>query len=72
MRSDTNQLDLYRDDPRRIAQAWRTAAETALRNPFHTEAERRARHAYYSEQATRLEGPAPGAPHSGSIHCGHR
>lgn len=58
MRSDTTQLDVFRHDPARVAAAWRTAAETALHNPFHTERERKQRHDYYLQQAARLEGHA--------------
>ena len=56
MRSDTTQLDVFRHDPASVAVAWRTAAETALHNPFHTERERQQRHDYYLQQAARLEG----------------
>lgn len=51
MRSDNNQLDLYRDSPQRMAQAWRAAAETARQQyPNDTD-----RHAYYLREAERLE-----------------
>jgi hypothetical protein len=51
----TAQLDVFRDDPKRIAQAWRVAAETALHDVQFTDAERQKRHAYYLAEAERLD-----------------
>lgn len=53
MRSDNNQLDLYRHGDAGLAQAFREAAETARRNPFETpdQCELRARH--YEQEADR-------------------
>jgi hypothetical protein len=51
----TNQPDLYRDDPQRVIQAWRDAADTARVDPQFTPAERIKRAAYYTQQAERLE-----------------
>lgn len=51
----TAQLDLYRDDPKRIAQAWRVAADTALHDVQFTDDERAKRAAYYLAEAERLE-----------------
>lgn len=51
MRSDTTQLDIYRDSPKAQAQHWRAAAEASLQQfPHDTE-----RHRYYIENAERLE-----------------
>ena len=55
MRSDKNQLDVFRDDPKRIAAAWRVQADTALRDVQFTERERQERHAYYLGVAEKLE-----------------
>lgn len=49
------QLDVFRDDPKRIAQAWRVAADTALRDVQFTDDERASRAAYYLAEAERLE-----------------
>ena len=54
MRSDTTQQDLYRDDPRRLAQQWRAAAEASAQQfPRDT-----ARRDYYLAEADRLEAAA--------------
>jgi len=50
MRSD-QQTDVFRDDPIRIAQAWRIAAETS-RQQYP---DRPDRADYYTQQAERLE-----------------
>ncbi|WP_170298353.1 hypothetical protein [Pseudoxanthomonas jiangsuensis] len=51
MRSDTTQRDLYRDDPRRMAELYRIQAETSLRQfPNDT-----ARYQHYLAEAERLE-----------------
>lgn len=55
MRSDNNQLDVFRDDPARIAAAWRASAETALIDVQFTARERQERHDYYAGEAERLE-----------------
>ena len=55
MRSSGNQLDILRDDPKRLAQANRVAADTALRDVQFDEAERKRRHDYYMAEAERLE-----------------
>lgn len=49
------QLDVFRDDPKRLAQAWRVAADTALRDVQFTDDERKTRHDYYLAEAQRLE-----------------
>lgn len=54
MRSD-QQLDLINHSPKRLAQAHRIAADTALHNPYWTPQEQRDRHAYEITQAERLE-----------------
>jgi hypothetical protein len=51
----TDQLDLYRDDPRAVARAHREAAETARRNPFETPDAAEARARYYEAQADAIE-----------------
>lgn len=48
-------LDLFRDDPKRHAAAWRAAAEAALQDKQFTEADRQRRHDYYAAEAERLE-----------------
>lgn len=58
MRSDNTQLDLYRDDPRRIAAAHRIAAETERFNPYFPESERERRAAHHIAEAERLEATA--------------
>lgn len=49
------QLDLYRDDPKRIAEAYREAAQTELINPNFNYDERQKRHDYYVAEAARME-----------------
>ena len=49
------QLDVFRHSDTSQAEAYRKAAETALVDPFWTEAQREARARYYTEQAERLE-----------------
>jgi len=65
MRSDNNQLDIFVHDPRlqqpalrKLAKAYRAAAETALRDVQFTATERQERHAYYLAEAKRLEAEA--------------
>lgn len=55
MRSDNNQLDVFRDDPRRIAAAWRASADHALQDVQFSERERKERHDYYAAKADELE-----------------
>lgn len=52
------QTDIFRDDPRRVAEAYREAAQTALVDPHYTMAERQARHDYYAAEAARMEAQA--------------
>lgn len=54
MRS-TNQRDIFRDDPRRLAEANRAAAETALIDVQFSERERIKRHAHYMAEAAKYE-----------------
>ncbi|WP_082132108.1 RNA-directed DNA polymerase [Luteimonas sp. FCS-9] len=49
------QLDLYRDDPARLAAAHRIADDVALHDPHWTPAEQRRRHDQYINDAERLE-----------------
>lgn len=65
MRSDNNQLDIFHHDPRlqgpalrKLAKAYRAAAETALRDVQFTAGERQSRHDYYLAEAKRLEAEA--------------
>ncbi len=65
MRSDNNQLDIFEHDPRlqgpalrKLAKAYRAAAETALRDVQFTATERQERHDYYLGEAKRLEARA--------------
>lgn len=65
MRSDNNQLDIFKHDPRlqgpalrKLAEAYRAAAETALRDVQFTTSERQSRHDYYLAEAKRLEAEA--------------
>ncbi len=53
-----SQTDIFRDDPRREAQAYREAAESALLNPFEDPGRRQARHDHYTAEAARLEAAA--------------
>lgn len=50
-----NQLDVFRDDPKRLAKAWRTAAETALTDIQFSPDERQERHDYYMAEARKLD-----------------
>ena len=54
MRSD-QQTDIFRDDPARLADLFRTQADTALHDPYWTPEQQRQRHLYYTQQAERLE-----------------
>ncbi|WP_165424211.1 hypothetical protein [Pseudoxanthomonas winnipegensis] len=54
MRHD-QQTDLFRDDSKRKAEAYRASAETERHNPYFTEAEREIRVAHYTAEAERLE-----------------
>lgn len=58
MKSDGNQLDVFRHSDAGMAQAYRQAAEAARRNPWETpeDAEKRARH--YEAQAQSYGVPA--------------
>lgn len=53
------QLDVFRHSDTSQAEAYRKAAETALVDPFWTEAQREARHRYYLAEAERLERSLP-------------
>ena len=53
--ADGGQLDLYRDDPAKIAAAYRLAAETVLHDPHFSIEERRQRQAHYRKEADRIE-----------------
>lgn len=55
-----NQLDIFKDDPVRMAKANREAADNALHDRQFTERERQARSAYYANEAER----GSTAPHS--------
>ncbi len=50
-----NQLDIFKDDPVRMAKANRAAADQALRDMQFTESERQERAAYYTREAERWE-----------------
>jgi hypothetical protein len=54
MRSEGTQLDLMRHAPAELARACRVAAETALINPYESQADRQARAAAYLAEAARL------------------
>lgn len=55
MRSHNRQLDLVRhSDPAKV-EAYKAAAETALRNPFETPDACERRRQYYLAEAARLE-----------------
>ncbi|WP_457320463.1 hypothetical protein [Stenotrophomonas sp. P5_B8] len=65
MRSDNNELDIFKHDPRlqgpalrKLAKAYRAAAETALRDVQFTDSERKSRNDYYLAEAKRLEAEA--------------
>jgi len=51
MRSDNTQRDLLRESDPALAEGFRIAAETALRDPHFTLAEREQRAQYYLAQA---------------------
>jgi len=59
MRSDNNQLDIFKHDPRVTApiqaKAFRAAAETALKDVQFSSRERQERHDYYLGEAKRHE-----------------
>ena len=50
-----DQLDIFRDDMRRRALAYREAAEAARRNPYETEEQREVRAKHYEREADRIE-----------------
>jgi hypothetical protein len=50
-----NQLDIFKDDPVRMAKANREAAEHALHDQQFTERERQERSSYYANEAERWE-----------------
>lgn len=54
-----NQLDIFKDDPVRMAKANREAADYALHDRQFTESERQERAAYYTREAERWEFSAP-------------
>lgn len=62
MRSDNNQLDIFKHDPRitapKLAKAFRAAAETALKDVQFSVRERQERHDYYLSEAKRHEAVA--------------
>jgi len=55
MATKVRQGDLIDDNPQRLAQVWRAAAETALLDLQFSEAVRQRRHDYYMAEALRLE-----------------
>lgn len=55
MKSDGQQLDLYRHSPAAMAKAHRDAADAALMNPYETLADREKRARFHEEQAQALE-----------------
>lgn len=50
-----SQLDIFKDDPVRMAKANREAADHALHDRQFTESERQERAAYYTREAERWE-----------------
>ncbi len=54
-----DQLDLIRNSDPELAKAYRTAAETAMFNPYFTDQQKKERSAYYLELAKRHEPSAP-------------
>ena len=50
-----NQLDIFKDDPIRMAKANREAADHAMHDTQFTERERLERSAYYTSEAERWE-----------------
>ena len=57
MRSDTTQMDLFRDQPPR-AEHYRAAAEAALKNPYETPDDCRRRAQHYHDMADAIEAKA--------------
>ena len=70
MRSDNNQLDIFKHDPRltapELAKAFKAAAETALKDVQFTYRERQARHDYYMGEAKKHEAVARKAKRAAS------
>ncbi|WP_312328382.1 hypothetical protein [Stenotrophomonas sp.] len=65
MRSDNNQLDIFKHDPRlqgpalrKLAKAYRESADEALKQRQFTVAIRQERHDHYMGEAKRLEAEA--------------
>lgn len=65
MRSDNNQLDIFKHDPRlqgpalrKLAKAYRESADEALKQRQFTAAIRQERHEHYLAEAKRLEADA--------------
>jgi len=65
MRSDNNQLDIFKHDPRlqgpalrKLAKAHRESADEALKQFQFSAAIRQERHEYYKAEAKRLEAEA--------------
>lgn len=56
MRSDTTQMDIYRDRPA-TAEDYRLAAAAALNNPFESPEQCRLRAEHYIAEAERLREP---------------
>jgi hypothetical protein len=54
-----SQLDLIRHSDASLAKAYRTAAETAMHNPYITVADCETRAAYYLTLAAKHEAPDP-------------
>lgn len=55
MTQHASQLDLLRDNPTRLAAAYREAAQSELMNPHFPAEVRQARHDHYAAIATRIE-----------------
>lgn len=51
----SKQRDIVRSHPLELARAYRIDADKQLHNPYFTQAQREARHAYCLAQAERLE-----------------
>lgn len=51
----THQLDILRDDPKRLAESHREAARTELINPYYPMKQRQERHDYYMALAEQME-----------------
>lgn len=62
MSRDVAQLDLLRDDPARLAAAYREAAQSELINPHFPPDVRQVRHDHYAGIAARIEAEAARAP----------